>query len=97
MKPEGEHAYPKTAEEAHDFMVDLLDEALADGRSAFLVTMKPLPAGMVDIKSGMMNLDQHEKGMVMVSFAVVQMHRKSESDIKEDMATLGRFVGRMLE
>ncbi|MCK5641036.1 MAG: hypothetical protein KAJ19_09575 [Gammaproteobacteria bacterium] len=97
MEPQGELIHPKTAKEAHAHMVDLIDAALAEGGSAFLITMKPLSDDMIDMKLGMMNLDQHEKGLVMVAFAVVHMHKKSGSDIKDDVSNVGRFVGRMLE
>ena len=97
MELQGDPVHPMSAEEAHNQMVGLMDEALADGRSAIIVTMQPMMGDLIDVKSGMMNLDQHEKGLLMVAFLVVQMSRKSGSDIKEDVATLGRFVGKMLE
>ena len=97
MEPQGDPVHPDSAESAHAYMVDMMDTALADDRSAILVTMKPLPGGTIDVGFGMMNLDQHEKGLVMVAFTVVQMHKKSKSDIKDDVSTLARFVGRMLE
>ena len=97
MDPQGDPVYPDSAESAHAHMVALMDTALADDRSAILVTMKPLPDDVIDVRFGMMNLDQHEKGLVMVAFAVVHMHKKSKSDIKDDVSTLARFVGRMLQ
>ena len=97
MEPQGEPVYPRTPEQAHTFMTRLLDEALVDHRSAFLVTMKPLPDGMVDVKSGMMNLDQREKGLLMVAFAIVQMNRRNDTEIADDLRTLGEYVGSMIE
>ena len=97
MEPQGDPVHPRTAKEAHNHMVGLLDTALSDDRSAILVTMKPLPDGFIDVKFGMMNLDQHDKGLFMVAFAVVQMNRRSGCNIKDDMFTLGEFVGRLLE
>ncbi len=97
MAQQGDPIHPKTAREAHAHMVDLLDVALADDRSAFIVTVKYLSNSTIDVKLGIMNLDQHEKGLLMVAFAIVHMHRKSGSDIGEDVANVGRLVERMLE
>lgn len=97
MDPSGGSVYPRSAEEAHDHMSKLLDEALAGGRSALLVTMKPMPDQTIDVKLGMMNLDQHAKGLLMVAFAVAYMNQKSGSCIKDDLVTLGSFVGNLIE
>lgn len=96
MEPTGESKYPRTPEQAHTFITKLLDEALVDHRSVFTVTMKPLPGGMIDVKSGMMNLDQHEKGLLMLAFAIVQMNKKASTEIADDLRALGEFVGRMI-
>lgn len=96
MEPQGEPQYPRTPEQAHTFMTKLLDEALVNGRSAFMVTLLPLSGGMLDVKSGMMNLDQHEKGLLMLAFAIVQMNGRSGTEIADDLRTLGEFVGRMI-
>ena len=97
MEPLEDPVYPKTPAEAHTFITKLLDEALVKHRSAFMVTMEPLTGGMVDVKSGMMNLDQTEKGLLMMAFAIVQMNKKSDATLAEDLRTLGEYVGRMIE
>lgn len=90
-----EPLYPDSPESAYTCMVGLMDAALSDGRSAILITMEHLSDSMIDVNLGIMNLNQHEKGLMMVAFAVVHMSRKSKSDIREDMVTLERFVERM--
>lgn len=97
MDPQGGSVHPRSAEEAHDRMSRLLDEALAGRRSALLVTMEPMNDQTIDVKLGMMNLDQHEKGLLMVAFVVAHMNQKSGSCIEDDLVTLGSFVGSMIE
>lgn len=96
MEPQGDPIHPDSPESAYVHMIGLLDAALSDGRSAVLVTMQPTSGDVIDVKLGMMNLDQHVKGLLMLAFAVVHMNRRSGSDIKEDVATVGRFAERML-
>jgi len=57
MEPQGDSVYPRTAKEAHVHMRDLLDAALADDRSAFIITVKYLLNNTIDVKLGMMNAD----------------------------------------
>lgn len=88
---------PRSAKDAHGFLRELVDQALKEKRSAFLVTLKPLEDGAVDVRSGMMNLDCLEKGLLMMAFALVQMNRHAKTDIKDDLRTLGEFVGELLQ
>lgn len=93
MEPQGDVTNPKTAEEAHANIVRLAKEALEEHRSVFMVTMQPLVGNqLMDVRSVMMNLDQHEKGIVMVAFAVVQMNKKSGTDIRRDLEKLAEYA-----
>jgi hypothetical protein len=97
MESQGDSVHPDSPESAYVHMTGLLDAALSDGRSAVLVTMQPTSGDMIDVKLGMMNLDQHVKGLLMLAFAVVQMNQRSGSDVGEDMAIMGKFVRKILK
>ena len=97
VKQCGESVYPNSPKTAHDFMINLLHEALEDDKSALTMIMKPLSGGMVDVKYGAMNLDQPEKGLLMLAFALSHMNKKSDRSIEQDLEVLEGFVRAMLE
>lgn len=82
----------KNATEAYEHMRRLVDEAYVNQRSVFLVSMKPQHDGMVDIKSMVMNMDQHEKALLMVAFALVEGNKRVDEPISDDLAIVREFI-----
>ncbi len=97
MEPYGEPKHPKTAAEMYEDMLKMLQEALRTGRHAILITMEGVSEELIDVKYGVMNLDQHAKGLVMLAFAAAQMNRRSSSNVEQDIAEFSDYLRRMVE